>query len=241
AWRQAIADSARGRLVHGINGTRALLDVFYALPVRLGGWSLLRADCRDDGPRWQCQARYERHDAKASNSSFLAAVPPSWTAEFSPLEHVAVRWHADAHGQALSHLALSSTTENERDLLSALQDIKPGFTQIQIGRPAAIPLSTPTDRQGRPLARPAGQTVYVSRPVHISGPLRSASLLLPILAPAAWEKAAMTLGQAEEPGLKSSKLNLSLQGVFYETDDVAAGMPVAGICARSDTSDCTGP
>src|SRR5690606_38986928 len=51
AWRTAIAQSGRHRVVHGIRGTRALLDAFHGLPVGVGGWLLHQAEChseRDD-------------------------------------------------------------------------------------------------------------------------------------------------------------------------------------------------
>src|SRR5690606_277188 len=133
---------------------------------------------------------------------------------------------------------LPSTDQQDRDLLSALQGIRSGFTQMQIGRPVPIPLAVPTDPQGQALRRPAGQAIYVSRPVQVSGPLRSASLLLPNAVFAAWEKATLTLSQAERPGLRSSRLNLSLQGVFYETDQAVDGVPVVQ-CPNADASDCT--
>ncbi|MDS1141892.1 type 4b pilus protein PilO2 [Pusillimonas sp. SM2304] len=239
AWRAAVARSGSQRRVHGVQGTTALLDAFHALPVGLGGWLLRRADCRAEGQRWHCQARYERSGPQASNRSFLALAPPSWTIAFSSLDHVAAHWQAEAYGLPLTRLKLPATAEQDKDLLSALQGIMPGFAQMRIGRPGAIPLSVPTDHQGQALERPAGQAVYVSRPVHVSGPLRSASLFLPHAAFAAWEKATLTLSQAERPGLKDSRLNLSLQGVFYETDQIMDDVSAVR-CAGSGAGHCAG-
>src|SRR5690606_11434380 len=133
----------------------------------------------------------------------------------------------------LARLKLPTTDQLERDLVSALQDISAGFAQLRLGRTAPVPLSVPTDEHGRALPRPAGQAVFRSRSVHITGPLRSASLLLPHVAVGAWEKATLTLARNDRPSLKHSRLNLSLQGVFYETDLPIAELPVVR-CARPD-------
>src|SRR5690606_28870508 len=127
AWRRAVAASVNGRQVHGSKGMRSLLESFLALPTGLGGWALRQASCQADGGRWQCQAGYERQDAKASNSSFLAIAPSVWEVEFSSLDRVLARWQIESHGRPLLRLNLPSSAQNERYLLSTLQAIRPGF------------------------------------------------------------------------------------------------------------------
>ncbi|AEC19961.1 hypothetical protein PT7_1421 [Pusillimonas sp. T7-7] len=240
-WREAVLASAGGRQVHGGKGLRALLDSFYALPTRLGGWALQQAVCEAAGSRWQCQAGYERLGAKASNSSFLAVVPPTWVIEFSSLDRATARWQSESHSVPLLRLNLPSSAQNERYLLSSLQAIRPAFAQMHLGQPIPIPLLIPKDQQGQPLPRPKDQAVYASRLVQISGPLRSASLLLPNAQSMAWQKATLTLRQAEQADLIRSKLNLSLQGFIYEIDKAMDDSPVAGLCARLDGGRCAGP
>lgn len=241
AWRQAVAVSAGQRHVHGSQGTRILLESFHNLPGGLGGWALRQAVCEASGQHWHCRAEYERHHVQASNDSFLAAVPSPWAVEFTSLDRVAASWQLPSHSIALSRQSLPTSASNERHLLSTLQGMRRAFVQMQIGQPLPVPLSTPTDAHDRPLPRPKELAVYQSRSVHIAGPLRSASLLLSGVMPVAWQKATLSLGHTAQAGLNSSKLNLTLQGLIYETDKEMASVPVADGCARSDAGICVQP
>ncbi|NYT85769.1 type 4b pilus protein PilO2 [Pollutimonas harenae] len=241
AWRLAVTASANRHRVHGRKGMRTLIDSFLALPTSLGGWALQRAICKPEAGRWLCQAEYERQDVKASNSSFLASSLPAWKAEFSSLDRVSVGWQIESHDMPLLQASLSSSAQTERDLLSALQGIRPSFLQMQIGQPVPIPLVVPKDQQGRPLPRPKEQMVYASRPVQIAGPLRSAILLLPNAETMSWLNASLTINQADKVGLTSSKLNLSLQGHIYEIDNAMDGGSGTVMCVQLDDGRCAGP
>ncbi|MCC2595317.1 type 4b pilus protein PilO2 [Pusillimonas sp. MFBS29] len=241
AWRQAVSASAGQRQVHGSQGTRILLESLHDLPGALGGWVLRQAVCTAQGLHWQCNAEYERQHVQASNESFLAVVPSEWVVEFTSLDRVAGRWQLHAHSQALSHLSLPSSNQNERHLLSSLQGMRPAFARMQIGLPQPVPLAIPTDAHDRPLPRPKELAVYQTRSVHINGPLRSASLLASGTMPVAWHKATLNVAQTGQAGLNSSTLNLSLQGLIYETDREMAGGPDADRCTRPDSGSCVRP
>lgn len=216
AWRLAVEKAFQDRFVHGVQGTRILLDALYELPVQVGGWVLLQAECTAQGRDWRCQANYERRSVQASNSSFLAAVPESWLVEFNSMDLAQPVWTIASHGVPLLALRPRSTAHHERDLFSALQEIKPIFSQMQVGKATPLPVPAPVDEQGRSLPRPPDMTLYLSRPVHLAGPLRSSGLLLPHTASMHWNKAVLALRKVDQPGLKSSGLSLSLQGVLYE-------------------------
>src|SRR5690606_33439621 len=157
AWRQAVAASIRGRQVHGNKGLRSVFEAFLALPTAPGGWALQQAACKIEGGPWQCQVDYARRDAWASNSSFLNAAPPSWEVDFTSLDQASARWQLESHGVLVSRLKLPSPAQAERDLLSALQGVKPGFVFMQTGRAVPVPVVAPKDEQGRAMPRPAGQ------------------------------------------------------------------------------------
>src|SRR5690606_37955956 len=177
----------------------------------------------------------------ASNSSFLNAAPPSWEVNFTSLDQASARWQLESHGVLVSRLKLPSPAQAERDLLSALQGVKPGFVLMQTGRAVPVPVVAPKDEQGMAMPRPAGQAVYASRPLRIAGPLRSASLLLPNTHAMAWQQASLTLNPSASAGLTSSKLNLSLQGLMYEISDSNDSGPGAAVCAGLDGDRCAGP
>lgn len=229
AWRQAVEKAFQDRIVHGVLGTRILLDALYELPVRVGGWILLQAECTAQGRDWRCQASYERRSIQASNSSFLAAVPENWQVEFNSMDLAQPVWTIASQGVPVLASRPKSTEHHERDLFSALQEIKPAFSQMQIGKATPLPVSVPVDEQGRSLPRPPAMALYLSRPVHLAGPLRSSGLLLPHTASMQWNKAVLALRKVDQPGLKSSGLSLSLQGVLYEinADSGHAGQGLA--------------
>ncbi|MGB3290365.1 MAG: hypothetical protein WBA83_13925, partial [Burkholderiaceae bacterium] len=222
AWRNAIAGSIHGRLIHGFQGTRALLEALYDLPVNAGGWRLLQAECAPNGTRWRCRARYERRQTGASNQSLMDSSRAGWTLEFASLEQAEAAWETPAGGVPLAHQRLADGKENERRFVSALQGVQGGFAQLRVGKALPLPVSAPLDGQGRPIARPAHLPAYASRPVQVIGPLRSAGLLLPHLSSVAWNKAVLTLRELKTPGARDSGLTLTLQGVLYETENPAA-------------------
>ncbi len=228
AWQVAIENSLRNRLVHGIQGTRVLLDTLYELPTSISGWNLRQAECLMKTRQWQCEARYERQNILASNSEFLARAPAGWRVNFVSLDRAHPSWHIDSYGVPLSALRLKTSANNERDLFSALQAIRPAFSQIEIGNSAAMPVPAPIDGNGRPLPRPREALHYFTRRMQVSAPLRSGSLLLPLTASVAWNKVVLTLQNIEKPGLKSSSLNVSLEGVLYEIEAHPSNSPSHG-------------
>lgn len=237
AWRLALEKAIQDRHVHGVAGTRSLLETLHQLPIRVGGWTLKEAECTPQARKWRCQARYERSTVHASNSQFLAGAPPHWIVEFASIEQARPAWEANAYGVPLDAGNLKSSAHNERDLFSSLQAIRTAFSQMRIGQPTPLSVPAPTDGHGRALPRPPGLTTYLSRPVQFSGPLRSSSLMLPYTGSIAWNKALLTLRDVDKPGLKKSSLSLSLQGVLYETEVLAGHSPHTAIVSDDSPDD----
>lgn len=216
AWRAALRKAQRKHALHGVSGTQAVLAVLYALPVSLAGWRLSQAACEARPGAWQCTARYERRDARASNAGLLAAAPRHWRLGFPSMEQAAADWHLAHAGLPLHEHVLHSPAHDERHLFSALQAILPAFASLRLGRGRRLEAAAPRDAQGRPLPRPANLPAYVLRSVEVHGPLRSASLLLPHTQAMAWRKVSLSVREAARPALKSSSLHLSMIGDLYE-------------------------
>lgn len=222
AWKAAVDKAIQGRIVHGLAGTRSLLDTLHLLPVRVGGWALKEAECTRQLHKWRCHARYDRSTAQASNSEFLAGAPAHWRVEFISIEQARPTWEAGSFGVPVSVAHLKTSSHNERELFSSLQSIRMAFNQMQIGQPSPLPLSVPSDEKGQMHPKPPGLTMYQSRSLRFSGPLRSASLMLPYAASIEWNKALLVVRDVDKPGLTNSGLSLSLQGVLYETETSVA-------------------
>jgi hypothetical protein len=218
AWRTARAQAYRGLIVHGVHGTRLILNDLSQLPARLAGWLLIHASCTARQKTWQCEARYDRRDPQASNDSLLARAPESWTVQFVSMDQAKPVWTLDSAGLPLGRFSPKSMADDNRYLLSALQAIKPAFSQLQLGQPQPLPTAAPRDRQGREIPRPASLPRYMTRSVQISGPLRSASVLLPYTAAVGWKKILLSLNDLRQAGLSASRVNISFQGVLYETE-----------------------
>ncbi|WP_442592401.1 hypothetical protein ACSBPU_12325 [Parapusillimonas sp. JC17] len=229
AWQKAVAQSVSGRMLHGVPGTQALFDALYSLPLWVGGWKLTRAQCLPLASVWQCKAHFERAGPPASNQTFLDHAQAAWTVEFTPTERVTATWRMPSQGGALGQYRLASSDDNERALVSELQAIKPGFAQLHVSNPSALPVSAPIDSQGKALPRPARQPVYYRRALRIVAPLRSAAVLLPYTAHMAWDKAELVLGATDAPTLTHSGLMLTLEGAIYESSKVPSSSPPAAM------------
>lgn len=218
AWRQAVAASALRRYVHGSKGYAGLLEALYRLPGAIGGWALLRAECLPGGSDWQCHAMYERRDPGASNDTLMSRLPDGWQAQFTSMEQARIAWNVAQFSAPLAGRPLNTTADNDRRLLSQLQALSPAFSSVNIGKSLPLALAPPVDPAGAPLGRPTGLPVYLSRSLHLTGPLRSGSLLIALAGAMSWTRVKLSVHDVAVPALKSSRLVLTLEGVLYETD-----------------------
>ncbi|HUH58463.1 MAG TPA: hypothetical protein VL001_00155 [Candidimonas sp.] len=220
AWRLATNKALQAHRVHGVPGTRSLLDSLYTIPVDVSGWTLAQVECRPDTQWWRCQARYERRSHEASNSGFLHSSPSHWTTAFTSMEQAEPSWRTDAHSMPLAGQPLKTHAQNDKELLSSLQAIRAAFAQLQFHGSVPLAVVAPRDARGSAIARPADMVVFMSRKIKINGPLRSGGMLLPYTSAIGWHKAVLTLGDVERPSLKRSRLHLSLEGALYEVASV---------------------
>jgi hypothetical protein len=215
-WRAAHKRAGQAVPIQGVQGTRAVLDSFYRLPIRVAGWSLVNASCEPVPSHWQCRARYKRIGLRADNSTLIQAALPGWDIDFVSIDQAEPVWRVAAAAVSLSQVSVNDSAHNERHLWSALQAIQPAFASMQLGRPVPMRVIAPRDAQARPIDRPRGLPVYTLRQVRFDGPLRSASLLLPYTGFISWKKLALSVHDMRTVDLKSSRLTLSLYGDLYE-------------------------
>lgn len=221
AWSQAQAAALRGHRLHGEDGTRALLGVFYVLPTSLAGWRLAQASCVLQAGRWLCKAEFVRTGAGADNLGLLRAARSDWRIDFPTMDRAWAHWSASLESVALDAQALPRPVDHDRDWMSALQAIQGAFSGVRIEPSRALAVSAPLGPDREPVARPALLRRYSLRGLQFVGPLRSANLLIPLAGHVAWNKAVLSIAEKSARGRGASFLNLTLDGVLYEMEDPA--------------------
>lgn len=218
AWHHALAQSLARHPLHGEAGTRALLQAVYLQPVQLAGWILKDLQCQPGSAAavWQCRSEYRRLDLRADNRGLLQAAPSGWRLDFPSLDLAQASWTLALDGQVADPQALPQARLVARDWASALQAVLPAFTTLRVQGPKPLAIAAPRDAEGRDLPIPEDFPRLSIRTVKIEGPLRSASLLVPLSRAVSWEKAVVTHAPGTRPGLKSSRLVLHLEGALYE-------------------------
>lgn len=219
AWSQAQAAAVRAHRLHGEAGTRALLGVFYALPVDLAGWRLAQASCSQQTARWVCKAEYLRVGAAADNQGLLRAARSDWQLDFPTMDRAWASWSSSLDSQALDQHALPSPADHDKYWVSALQAIQGALTRVRIERSQMLVVTAPLGVDRQPVPRPVHLRRYSTRSVQIAGPLRSANLLIPLAAHIAWSKAVLLIDKKSAQGRSLNPINLTLDGVLYEMDD----------------------
>lgn len=218
AWDSVIQAYERGRYLHGVGDTQAILRSLGDLPVRISGWALKTAECSPAERWWQCQADYERIQPVATYNGFLSAVSTSWSTSFPDLNRAQSRWQVKSGAVPLARRWLSDARQNERILLSELQRMQAAFSRMEIGPSVPASIVSPVDSAGLSIGKPDGYAGYAQRRVSISGPLRSVSILLPHVAVMSWRRLVLTLQEQDAPDLRRSRLFFTLEGTLYEID-----------------------
>ena len=218
AWQAAISNSAGRYLVHGVAGTQAVLNAMLSMPVSVAGWTLRLIDCLPAESAWRCEARFQRTPA-TTNEDFLGDAKSEWAVSFDPLEGARVTWSVPMAALRLNAISLHTGRRNDAQLLSALQALRPAFTDMHLEAAQALPVRAPLDAQQRPVPRPIGLPGYQRRAIRLQAPLRSLFVLLPETTHMAWERIGLQVSPVDQPSLRSSQFRVSLSGVLYEMDD----------------------
>lgn len=219
-WRVAVSEVEHSIALHGVAATHAVLSQVYQIPVRLSGWALARVECRAQGPLWRCLADLDRRHPHANSKGLMSRAPEGWTLSFPSIEKASATWEFHTSVQTAATQRLFSPQQNKRHLLSALQGIRMAFNRMELGSDVPIATRTPLDNAGRALPFPQGLPRYTRRPVHIEGPLRSLSLLLPYTQSIGWRSFSLVVGHPTIPTSATSRLRVTLHGELYEQLEV---------------------
>jgi len=234
-WQDAMANAVATHTLHGVSGTRTLIDAVLDLPLTLAGWQLRELECTSGAVEWRCRAHYRRVN-DADNQGFVSIAPAHWQLAFDPMDGVSATWRLDVPAQSLGSVALRTSRQNDVLLFSALQAMVPAFSELRFDVPLALPVQAPLGADNHPVPRPPGLVAYQSRNVRVDAPLRSLSLLLPEVGHMRWERLRFQVSSTDQPSLRSSGLRMQLSGVLYEIDDAHAfRQPASGISAVHNT------
>lgn len=215
-WRDATERQLAARQTGTVAG-EALLRSVYAVPVGIGGWSLLHVICQAEGARWNCQAVYVRGQAGADNEAFFREIPSGWKVQVMALDQIRVRWHVSHRDAPLRLDVLQGRETTDRSLLSALQHIEPAFERVSVGQPEAMTVVLPDTDGAAAIARPPSVPRVARRPLQLSGPLRSAALLLAHAQPISLSRIELAHRSEAVAALRDSRLNIVLTGDIHET------------------------
>lgn len=219
AWQAALATAAEGHVLHGVGGLKSLLDTLMEQPVHLGGWALRKIECHVRAGQWRCQSRYQREDG--DNQSFMRKALPAWELTFDPLEGAGALWAVPVPTATLAMGGLRRASQNQAELVSALQSIRPAFMQLRVETAVPLSMSVPRDSRQQEIPRPPSIRLIQKRAIRLQAPLRSLALLLPETRHMSWDKLELEVSQLSNPGLLNSALSVSMWGVLYELEDDA--------------------
>ncbi|MBF22434.1 MAG: hypothetical protein CML18_02070 [Pusillimonas sp.] len=215
-WRVAQKAALDQVVVHGVAGTRRLLQALYGVAVRPAGWRLEQIECRPARQLWHCAAQYRRRHPATDIQALESALPASWALEPRDLDRVSASWSVPYFGLTLAQMQIATAAESRKTWLGILQRSSIAFDRITWGQATPFAIAAPIGPKGSALPRPEGLTTYQSRSLQLSGPLRSYVLLLADLNAIRWSRARLSVKDKVVPGARASRLHLLLEGEFHE-------------------------
>lgn len=186
----------------------SLLQHWQSMPLFMAQWRLVSVDCQVIEIKWQCQHQYIPVVETAAILDFEAMLPQFWTLKEATLQKIIVQSSVDLNTVALA--AWQSSQQVNLPLLSQLQPIRPAFKSIKLADPKPLFAKS---------VNPASTfSPIFSQDLNFDGPLRSIVLLLDLDEHVYWKKAALAYFPQAKAALKTSALQVSLQGVIYVRD-----------------------
>lgn len=242
AWARTVRNWEAGHASNSMGGLIAARESIGKVPVVWKGWKLKNTLCKAGAPlgvafippqspvpprastsikatrNWACSASYERSTLGAVNEEMAAAMPPGWTAMFTPLNKMTTSWTLLEDIKILNIEDLDNTDSHMVNTASKLQKISNSFIQEMtlVFKPVVIPPPIRDDKKPYPplLSNPNIQ----SAPLAIAEPMRGVDVLIQQDLPVDWNQVSLTLGGLEglnSSALKSSPLRAEITGVIY--------------------------
>lgn len=194
-------------LPHGKAALKQLLKAWEQIPLQLQDWQLHSAQC--DGNQtaeyWLCQMRYDAVSQMATVQQVESLLPVGWRIQDSSMQSVVLEHRID-----FPHVGSQwrSAEQVRLQLLSQLQHIRPAFSVLSLADPSVL-------ASGARMTASSRYAPIFSQSLRFEGPLRSFVLLLDLDEALHWQRFALTYQPQRQPSLKSSALQVSLQGVIY--------------------------
>ncbi|MYN11916.1 hypothetical protein GSY71_01945 [Pusillimonas sp. TS35] len=194
-----------------------LLVMLQRLPVVHAGWVFNHVDCAavsaSDASmmQWHCTAAYDRRPLGTS-ASFVRNGLPGWSVSFPSLDEAKASWTAEPERAWIP--GVNKVAAAPVQLQSALQEIAPAFSSLDLGSGGEAMI--------RASPQGAAGGAMVPRSLHLAGPLRSLALLLPHESHIAWHRATLRHQPAAMPGLRNSRLHVTLEGTVYEASTISS-------------------
>jgi len=224
-WANALNEWAGSVVVDGPKGLAAVVHGLGRAPMDIGGWDLNKARCKAVPGAWSCSADYDA-GIGATNLSFVANLPPGWTASWNGLTGAVGSWTVPAHREMIDRAGIQAIPDFSLNYISKLQEVLPAFRSVELSPPMAVQIPEPqvavkngSHQQMVAVPYPADNTEGIERPsvqtIELVAPLRSL-MVLPIINETTIQSVSFVVeGMTSIPSLRDSLFTAKLVGEMY--------------------------
>lgn len=191
------------------NGKAALLQLVSAweqTPIELKGWQLKEIRCDVAAQHWLCDYQYTAQAETATTLELDQMLPVGWEIKELTMQQA---WLQASIPFIASGGHWLSAEQVRLQLLSQLQPIRPAFSALRLAEPINLLPHVVASHTYSPI---------FSQALYFEGPLRSLVLLADLDEALHWQRASLLYKPQAQAALKSSALQVTLQGVVYVRD-----------------------
>ena len=210
------------------DGRRGLLNLYAELgdvPMKIGGWNLVKASCSSIDTGWTCNAKYSA-GVNASNLSFANNLPKGWVATWDGLTGAIGSWTFAVERNTLDRAVIQTIPSFSLRYISELQRILPGLRTVELAPPVLVQVAEPEVYVNRgkgdervPVPYPAENTAGIEMPsvqtYVFEGPFRTLAVL-PLINQTVIQQLSFDVGSVGSiPTLRDSIFTAKLVGEIY--------------------------
>lgn len=223
-WANALNEWASTVVIDGPQGLAALINGLGRAPMDIGGWDLNKAKCKAIPDAWSCSADYDA-GIGATNMSFVANLPPGWTASWNGLTGAVGSWTVPARRSLIDRAAIQAIPDFSINYISKLQQVLPAFRSVELLPPVQVQIPDPqvvvkngSHQEMVSVPYPA-DSVGIERPsvqsIELVAPMRSL-MVLPIINETTIQSLSFVVeGMTTTPSLRDSLFTAKLVGELY--------------------------
>lgn len=221
-WNKALSQWAQNVKIDGPEGFAQLYSILGDVPLKIGGWGLVSANCGANLVGWSCAAHYTA-GPYGTNETFQANLPAGWTAGWEGLSGAVGNWQVNASRHAIDRFTVTRIPEFNLKYISELQGVLTAYRTVDLSPAIKVEIDPPfmVQRDGTrvAIAYPDGDTQGIEIPsvqsVTVKGPIRSFTVF-PLTQYSRIKNFSLTLeGKGSQPDLRSSVVNAELVGEIY--------------------------